>query len=150
MIKQRIVQGIGPLLAAVVMGLSQLVAAAEDDRPDVKVDWSSFERSGDLARLRVTATFPEMITLGHGTYAHRSQKLQYAIDCAERSYALEQWSLTDSVDGSGNVVWQDHAAKLDFTRGDKGTLEAALVVAACGINPTSTVARNPSDAAPVQ
>ena len=50
--------------------------------------------------LWVTKSFAEPITLGHNLYPHRSQKLQYAIDCADRTYALEQWVLTDGADGS--------------------------------------------------
>jgi hypothetical protein len=132
-----------PLLV-ILTGAS--VAAAEDDEygvPIVAVDWTSLHHTGASADVWVTKSFPETITLGHDTYPHRSQKLQYAIECSDRTYALEQWILTDSADGGGNTVWADRAEQLDFLHPVKGTLEAAVVHTACEVNPKSTVARTP-------
>jgi len=150
MIQHRAVRLFWLLSTAGLVGFATPASAGESDPVQVAVDWSSFERSGDLAHIWVTTTFAETVTLGHGTYPHRSQRLQYAIDCADRTHALEQWILTDAAGGEGNIVWQDRAAKLYFARGAKGTLEAAVVHAACELNPKSTVARNPAEAAPVQ
>lgn len=150
MIKQLVARAFWLLFAATLAGLANPAGAEESDPTRSAVNWASFERSGDLAHIWVTRTFAQTIALGHGTYRHRSQRLQYAIDCADRTYALEQWLLTDAVDGEGKIVWQDRAANLYFVRGDKGTLEAAVVHAACEVNPKSTVARNPAEAPPVQ
>lgn len=129
------------------------VAAPDDDEygvPVVVVDWSSLHRSGAAAYVWVTRSFPEPIMLGHDTYLHRSQKLQYAIACADHTYALVQWVLTDAADGQGNTVWADRPVNLDFLHPEKGTLEADFVHAACEGDPASTVARTPNPAKTVE
>jgi hypothetical protein len=118
--------------------------------PIVAVDWSSLQRTPETADVWITKSFGEVITLGHDTYPHRSQKLMYAIDCADHTYALKRWILTDGPDGTGNVVWADSAERLDYLSAPKGTLEAAVIVTACGVNPKSTVARNPGETNQVQ
>jgi hypothetical protein len=149
------------LLKALVVPLFAILtavsAAAADDNeadehgvPVVAVDWASLHHTGALEDVWVTKSFPETITLGHETYPHRSQKLQYAIECADRTYALEQWVLTDGPDGTGNTVWADRAVQLDFLHAEKGTLEAAVVHTACELNPKTTVARTPRPATTLQ
>ena len=59
--------------------------------PVVAVNWSSLHRDGARADVWVTRSFPEPIMLGHDTYLHQSQKVQYAIECADRTYALKRW-----------------------------------------------------------
>jgi hypothetical protein len=118
--------------------------------PIVAVDWSSLQRTPATADLWVTKSFGETITLGHDVYPHRSQKLMYAIDCADGTYALKEWILTEGANGTGNTVWADRAEHLDYVSAPKGTVEAAVIVAACQVNPKSTVARNPGKANPVQ
>ena len=127
-------------------------AAVEDDEygvPAVAVDWTSLHDTGASAHVWVTKSFPATITLGHDTYPHRSQKLQYAIDCSDRTYALEQRVLTDGPDGEGNTLWVDRAERLDFLHQSKGTLEAAVVHNACAERPRPTVAGT-TRTAPVQ
>ena len=122
-------------------------AFADDDEygiPVVAVDWTSLHRGDARLDVWVTRSFPEPIMLGHDTYLHQSQKVQYAIECADRTYALVQWVLTDAAEGKGNTVWADRAMSLDYLRPVKGTLEAAVVHAACEGNGASTVARTPN------
>ena len=142
------------LMVPVLAFLPGTAAAADDEQeygvPIVAVNWASLHRTGESADVWVTKSFAEPITLGHDLYPHRSQKLQYAIDCADRTYALEQWVLTDGADGEGNTVWADRPEKLDFLHPGKGTLEAGVVHAACEVNPKSTVARTPSRWAPLE
>ena len=143
------------LLSALVALLSIGSAlAAEDEQewgvPIVAVDWSSLQRTPARADIWITKSFGETITLGHDTYPHRSQKLMYAIDCADGTYALKEWILTDGANGTGNTVWADRAERLDYVSPPKGTLEAAVILAACQVNPKSKVARNPGEANPLQ
>lgn len=129
--------------------IASMSAAGDEDEygvPIVVVDWTSLHRSGARAEGWVTRSFPEPIMLGHDTYLHRSQKLQYAIACADRTYALVQWVLTDAAEGQGNTVWADRAVSLDYLHPVKGTLEAAFVHAACEADPASAVARTPNRA----
>lgn len=142
------------ILAFLALLTAGSALAADEEQewgvPIVAVDWSSLQRTPATTDIWVTKSFGETITLGHDAYPHRSQKLMYAIDCADRTYALKEWILTDGADGTGNTVWADHAERLDYVPATKGTLEAAVVLAACEVNPSSTVARNPSQANPVQ
>ncbi len=147
MLERILVKALMVPLFAILSAVS--ASAAEDDEygvPIVAVDWMSLHHTGATADVWVTKSFPETITLGHDTYPHRSQKLQYAIECSDRTYALEQWVLTDGPDGEGNTVWADRAERLDFLHPPKGTLEAAVVHTACEVNPKSTVARTPRPA----
>ncbi len=105
------------------------------------VDWKSFEKTGNHARIWLLRSFPETTLLGHDLYPHRSQRIQYVIDCTDRSYALSQWILTDGENGAGAVVWADRNEDLDFLSTTKGTLEAAVVHAACSIDFPTSVAK---------
>jgi hypothetical protein len=106
----------------------------------VAVDWSSLQRTGERAQLWVTRTFPETITLGHAAYPHRSQVLQYAIQCGDETLALSQWILTDAEDGAGRTVWKGRSPNLVFEPAGRYSVEAAVVHTACAIESASNVA----------
>ena len=140
-------------LAALLFALVALVshaatAQSDEDIQITAVDWNSFERVGNHARIWLLRSFPETILLGHDLYPHRSQRIQYVIDCTDRSYALSQWVLTDGADGSGTVVWADRNDALAFVPAAKGTLEAAVIHAACSIDSPTAIARQRDDAIP--
>jgi hypothetical protein len=113
-------------------------APAESAQVLAEVDWKSFDRVGNHARIWLLRSLPETTMLGHDLYPHRSQRIQYVIDCTDASYALSQWILTDGEDGSGAVVWADRNEALAFVTAHKGTLEAGVVHAACALEPTAT------------
>jgi hypothetical protein len=100
------------------------------------VDWKSFDRVDNHATIWLLRSFPETTLLGHNLYPHRSQRIQYVIDCTDRSYALSQWVLTDGENGAGQVVWADRNSELSFVKASKGTVEAGVVHAACSTEPT--------------
>ena len=140
-------------LLAASLALGALVGHAAPARAGEEiqltaVDWKSFERVGDHGRIWILRSYPEPILLGHDLYPHRSQRIQYVIDCTDRSYALSQWILTDGADGAGTVVWADRNEDLAFVPATKGTLEAAVVLAACSIDPPTAVARQRDPALP--
>jgi hypothetical protein len=140
-------------LAALLVALGALVshaapAQSDEDIQLTAVDWKSFERVGNHARLWLLRSFPETILLGHDLYPHRSQRIQYVIDCTDRSYALSQWVLTDGADGAGTVVWADRNDTLAFVHAVKGTLEAAVILAACSIDSPTAIARQRDEAIP--
>jgi hypothetical protein len=151
MVKRILLMALAIPLFAILTAVSASAADKEGyDVPIVAVDWTSLHYTGASVDVWVTKSFPATITLGHDAYPHRSQKLQYAIECADRTYALEKWVLTDGPDGTGNTVWADRAVQLDFLHPEKGTLEAAVVHTACELNPKSTIARTPHPATTLQ
>ncbi len=151
MVKRILLKALAVPLFAILTAVSASAADEEASGvPIVAVDWTSLHDTGASVDVWVTKSFPETITLGHDAYPHRSQKLQYAIECADRTYALEKWVLTDGPDGTGNTVWADRAVQLDFLHPEKGTLEAAVVHTACELNPKSKIARTPRPATTLQ
>jgi hypothetical protein len=117
--------------------------ATKQHQDDVTtVDWKSFDRLGNHATIWLLRSFTETTLLGHDLYPHRSQRIQYVIDCIDRSYALSQWALTDGENGAGQVVWADRNSALSFVKAAKGTIEAGVVHAACSMEPTARVAEH--------
>lgn len=137
------------LVFASILSMMALTSAiAEEDHygiPVVAVDWPSLHRSGAQLNVWVTKSFAEPITLGHDTYPHQSQTLQYAIKCVDHTYALKQWKLTDAAQGQGDIVWADRATRLDFVEPAQGSWEAAIIHAACESNPTAAAAADTPD-----
>jgi hypothetical protein len=128
--------------ALAISAINALPALAATDVQLTAVDWKSFERTGDHASVWILRSFPETMLLGHELYPHRSQRIQYAIDCTDRSYALSQWVLTDGENGAGQVIWADRNITLSFVVAAKGTVEAAVVHSACSLEPTTHVAEH--------
>lgn len=108
----------------------------------ITLDWKSFDRQGNDASIWLLRSFTETTLLGHDLYPHRSQRIQYVIDCTDRSYALSQWVLTDGENGAGQVVWADRNSALSFVKATKGTIEAEAVHAACSMEPATRVAEH--------
>ena len=117
-------------------GTSNTATKQRQDEVITAVDWKSFDRVGNQARIWLLRSFTETTLLGHELYPHRSQRIQYVIDCTDRSYALSQWVLTDGENGAGQVVWADRNSALSFVTAAKGTIEARVVHAACATEPT--------------
>lgn len=117
-------------------GTSNTATKQQQDGLITEVDWKSLARVGNHARIWLLRSFTETILLGHQLYPHRSQRIQYVIDCTDRSYALSQWVLTDGENGAGQVVWADRSSALSFVKAAKGTIEAGVVHAACSTEPT--------------
>jgi hypothetical protein len=117
-------------------GTSNTATKQQQDGLITEVDWKSLARVGNHARIWLLRSFTETILLGHELYPHRSQRIQYVIDCTDRSYALSQWVLTDGENGAGQVVWADRSSALSFVKAAKGTIEAGVVHAACSTEPT--------------
>lgn len=117
-------------------GTSNTATKQQQDEVITTVDWKSFDRLDNHARIWLLRSFTETTLLGHGLYPHRSQRIQYVIDCAERSYALSQWVLTEGENGAGQVVWADRNSALSFVKASKGTIEAGVVHTACSTEPT--------------
>jgi hypothetical protein len=118
-------------------GTSNTATRQQDNEVITTVDWKSATRPGPRRvwlRLR-NAARPQL-------YPHRSQRIQYVIDCTDRSYALSQWVLTDGENGAGQVVWADRNSALSFVKAAKGTIEAGVVHAACSMEPTTRVAEH--------
>ena len=114
-----------------------LNAATKQQQDDViTMDWKSFDRVGNHARIWLLRSFTETTLLGHDLYPHRSQRIQYVIDCTDRSYALSQWVLTDGENGTGQVVWADRNSVLSYVKASKGTIESEVVRTACSTEPT--------------
>lgn len=127
-------RAIAVLSVAAVLGFASLPAsAATAGNADtvVAVDWKSLDRNQKIAEVWVTYTFARTITLGHGLHPHRSQRIQYAIACEDRSIALSQWLLTDETAGSGQVVWSGREDSLNFSTPWAGSTEQDLVAQAC-------------------
>lgn len=114
-------------------GTSTTATKQQQDEVITTVDWKSFDRLGNHARIWLLRSFTETTLLGHDLYPHRSQRIQYVIDCAERSYALSQWVLTEGENGAGQVVWADRNSALSFVKASKGTIEAGVVHTACSM-----------------
>ena len=133
-------------MLTIVLGLFTLglhVANAAPEQSDITrtaVDWKSYQRNGPTALIWFLRNLPETTELGHGSYPHRSQRVQYAIDCDHHTYALSQWVLTDGENGTGQVVWADRAASLDYVTPFAGTLEAAVIHAMCEIKTGANIA----------
>jgi hypothetical protein len=123
-------------------GTSNTATRRQDNEVITTVDWKSFDRVGNHARIWLLRSFTETTLLGHELYPHRSQRIQYVIDCTDRSYALSQWVLTDGENGAGQVVWADRDSALSFVKAAKGTIEAGVVHAACSMEPTTRVAEH--------
>jgi hypothetical protein len=123
-------------------GTSNTATKQQQDEVITAVDWKSFDRVGNHTRIWLLRSFRETILLGHQLYPHRSQRIQYVIDCTDRSYALSQWVLTDGENGAGQVVWADRDSALSFVKAAKGTIEAGVVHAACSMEPTTRVAEH--------
>ena len=117
-------------------GTSNTATKQQRHEVTTAVDWKSFDRVGNHAKIWLLRSFPETIALGHQLYPHRSQRIQYVIDCTDRSYALSQWVLTDGENGAGQVVWADRNSALSFVKAAKGTIEAEVMHAACSTQPT--------------
>ncbi|MGH7462988.1 MAG: hypothetical protein ACREMA_18435, partial [Longimicrobiales bacterium] len=81
-------------LAVGVLSAHAAPVQGSEDPQIAAVDWKSFERVGNHARIWLLRSFQETTLLGHDLYPHRSQRVQYVIDCSDRSYALSQWILT--------------------------------------------------------
>jgi hypothetical protein len=126
---------------ALAFALVGSAAAAPDDAGIqlAQVDWKSFDRVGNHARIWLLRNFELPTMLGHDLFPHRSQRVQYVIDCTDRTYALSQWILTDGENGSGSVVWADRNDALSYVTPAKGTLEAGVVHAACSIEPDTRI-----------
>jgi len=116
--------------------ISNTATKQQQDKVITTVDWKSFDRLGNHARVWLLRSFTKTTLLGHALYPHRSQRIQYVIDCTDRSYALSQWVLTDGENGAGQVVWADRNSALSFVKAAKGTIEAGVVHAACSTEPT--------------
>ena len=69
----------------------------------ITVDWKSFDRLGNDASIWLLRSFTETTLLGHALYPHRSQRIQYVIDCT--TVALSYWVLTDRAAGPGRGGW---------------------------------------------
>ncbi len=117
-------------------GTSNTATKQQQHEVTTAVDWKSFDRVGNHAKIWLLRSFTETILLGHQLYPHRSQRIQYVIDCTDRSYALSQWVLTDGENGAGQVVWADRNSALSFVKAAKGTIEAEVMHAACSTEPT--------------
>ncbi len=120
--------------AALLVALATLwpaVSPAADGDAVVAVNWKSLERSDGFTQVWSTTTFPATITLGHGLYPHRSQRLHYAIDCERRTFGVTQWLLTDEAGGAGQVVWSGRSHASAFSTPWPGSAEEAIVSQAC-------------------
>jgi len=106
----------------------------------VTVDWKSFDQLDNYTSIWLLRSFKETTLLGHDLYPHRSQRIQYVIDCTDRSYALSQWVLTDGENGAGQVVWADRNSEFSFVKAWKDSIEAEVVDAACSTERTTRVA----------
>ena len=104
------------------------------------MDWKSFDQLDNYTSIWLLRSFKETTLLGHDLYPHRSQRIQYVIDCTDRSYALSQWVLTDGENGAGQVVWADRNSEFSFVKAWKDSIEAEVVDAACSTERTTRVA----------
>ena len=71
----------------------------------VFVDRTSIYEVGDLKKARVLRSFSKVQTIGDDAFPHKSEILLYAVRCAERSLAFEQWTMTAGEIGTGATVW---------------------------------------------
>ena len=124
------------------MLLAATAARAEDNAiEDVSVDWKSFERNGQLAQVWITIDLSVDSNVAFQLYPYSSKRVRYAIDCSTRMFTVDQLILRDGGHGAGNIVWAARPAGLDLVKPNKGTLPAAIVHAACAIEPSITVAQ---------
>lgn len=135
-------------LATLAVALAAANVHAGEQSRFAAVDWKSLERHADRVTLWTTHSYEETVTLAHGYYPHRSQRMQYAIDCSDRTYAVAQLLLTDAADGAGQVVWHARVEDPPFFPFVAGSFEGAVFHAACSIEPTTAVAERPGRPSP--
>ena len=139
-------KSIAKWLMAVVVALGVSGAHAASPQADgqtqiATVDWKSFDRKADRVTLWMTHSYDETVTLAHGYYPHRSERMQYLIDCGERTYAIAQWLLTDAADGAGQIVWHASLEDPPFLPVTPGSFEGAVLHAACSLEAPPELAK---------
>lgn len=138
------------MAAALALGVLSAHAASPQAAADTQfaaVDWKSFERKADRVTLWMTHSYDETVTLAHGYYPHRSQRMQYLIDCGDRTYAIAQWLLTDAPGGAGQVVWHASLEDPPFLPVTPGSFEGAVVHAACSLEAPPELAKRSTPSA---
>jgi len=133
-------------LMAAVLALGALSAHAASSQAEgqtqmATVDWKSFDREAGRVTLWMTHSYDQTVTLAHGYYPHRSQRMQYLIDCGERTYTIAQWLLTDGIGGAGQVVWHASLEDPPFLPVTPGSFEGAVVHAACSLEAPPQLAK---------
>jgi hypothetical protein len=135
-------------IAALVLGLNLALAPLDsqanewqlvsgDEEVATFVDLGSIERQGDTARAWVLRSYSSEIRLGHDLYPHRSQKLEYEFNCADHTFLVQRWVLTDAVYGGGNPVWAGYSRYRDSERTAPGSAEARAAALACSNEPVN-------------
>jgi hypothetical protein len=138
------------LLALGVLSVQAEPRQAEEQTRFAAVDWKSFERKADRVTLWMTRSYDQTVTLAHGYYPHRSERMQYLIDCAGRTFAIAQWLLTDGAGGSGQVVWHASLEDPPFLPIAGDSFEDAVLHAACSLEAPPAVAKgSASDSSPL-
>ncbi len=100
------------------------------------LDHSSLNIQGEYVEVEVLRNYKETIVLGNDPasgapmYAHRSVKIDYAVDCVFHKLALKGWRMFDGNFGNGEVVWADtNWGKLAFFRASDEESRAVMVSA---------------------
>jgi hypothetical protein len=136
--------GIAALLLGVNVALVPVESQANewqlvggDDEVATFLDLGSIEREGQTARAWVLRSYSSEIRLGHDLYPHRSQKLEYEFHCADHTFLVQRWVLTDAAYGGGNPVWAGYSRHHDSERTVPGTPEARAADLACSGAPVN-------------
>lgn len=87
-------------------------------------------RTDAVQRRTVLKSFESEQSLG-GWYVHRSQTLEFLIDCEARRYALTRWAFHDGSLGHGKTVWADVMEGVTFDRPAALSAEERVLEAAC-------------------
>jgi hypothetical protein len=120
------------------MAMSSTAALAGDWRlvaqqPDevVFVDSSSIRDQGRLKTARVLRSFSSVQTIGDDAFPHKSEILDYAVRCEDRSIGFEAWTMTAGEIGTGETVWIGKLESPSLYRDPSDPVVASIIDTTC-------------------
>lgn len=114
---------------AALAGDWRLVAQQPDEV--VFVDSSSIRDQGTLKTARVLRSFSSVQTIGDDAFPHKSEILDYAVRCEDRSIGFEAWTLTAGEIGTGETVWIGKLESPSLYRDPSDPVVASIIDTTC-------------------
>jgi len=96
------------------------------------LDRSSVMAEGKLIKARVLRSYSQVQTIGDNAFQHKSQILNYAVRCEDRSIGFESWLMTTGEIGTGSTVWAGQVNHATFYRAALDPIAEQVVGAICG------------------
>jgi hypothetical protein len=106
-----------------------VVAQSKDEI--VYVDRSSIRADGDVRTARVLRSFSSVQTIGDDAFPHKSEILDYAVRCEDRSLGFEAWTMTAGEIGSGSTVWIGQVDKPALYQDPTDPAAAGIIDSTC-------------------